>query len=80
MAEEVEIEMNMLRERAEKSPPITDEMWAQCNELNRFVVEEFIEANQNLSKDTLKVYKSGFRIFFWYAKIKLRDKPTNKIN
>ena len=36
------IEQNMLRERAKKLPPVTDEMWEQVNPLYRDLVEEYL--------------------------------------
>lgn len=76
---EDEIEQNMLRDRAEKFPPVTDEMWAECDETNRFVYDEFFESNQNLSKETVKNYQSALKIFFWYVNVKLKNKPIHKI-
>lgn len=74
-----EIKDNMLRKRAKKLPVITDEMYAQCLEHNRELVEEFFEYNALLSPHTRTQYRSGMRQFLWYVKTKLRNKPLYKI-
>lgn len=69
----------MLRERAEKLPEVTDEMWKEVNEENRLIVEEYFETSQQLSKETLIQYRSGLRQFFWWVRIKCKNKPLKDI-
>jgi site-specific recombinase XerD len=69
----------MLRERSDKLPEVTDEMWSQVLEEHRNLAEEFLEMNQQLSPQTLKQYKSGIRQFFYWVHIALNDKPLHKI-
>ena len=70
-----EIKMNMLRDRATPLPEITDNMYLQCNEWNRNLVQDFFEDNPQLSPNTKKQYVSGLRQFLWFIKNKLGDKP-----
>jgi proteasome assembly chaperone (PAC2) family protein len=39
--EDIEIEMNMLRERAKKADTVTDEMWQQIRQEHRVLVDEY---------------------------------------
>lgn len=78
--EDIEIEMNMLRERAKKADQITDEMWEKISEDNRFLVEEYLDVSTHLSKRTKVQYESGLRHFFWWVHTILKDKPLNKIS
>jgi len=73
------IEKNMLRDRAECLPTVTDEMWQLVCEHNRDIVEEFLYSNKQLSTKTLKQYTSGLRIFFNFVREKLNNKPLYKI-
>jgi len=70
---------HMLRERAERAPDITDEMWSQVSEHNRMIVDEFFESSSHLSKTSISQYKSALRIFFWWVHVKLKDKPMYNI-
>ena len=79
MAKTKELKTNMLRERAEKLKDITEEMWKEVNEENRYIVDEYFESNQQLSPKTLILYKSGLRIFFWWVKMKCHNKPLYQI-
>jgi integrase len=74
-----EINKNMLRDRAEKLEDITDDKWNSVNKHNKDMVEEFLSANKQLSKETLKQYTSALRIFFYFVKENLNDKPLYKI-
>ena len=74
-----EINKNMLRDRADKLEDITEEMWSNVNLHNRDMVTEFLNANKQLSKETLKQYTSAMRIFFYFVKNNLNDKPLHKI-
>lgn len=69
----------MLRERAPKSPDITDEMWSNVDPDNRQLAEEFLEMNSSLSPKTLKQYKSGIRYFFYWVQNSLNGKKIDKI-
>jgi integrase len=79
MSENNKIKKNMLRERAERFPEVTDEMWEQICDDNKEIVEEYFEMNPQLSKQTQKQYKSAFRIFFWWIKIRCKNKPLYQI-
>lgn len=82
MSEEIkskDFNKNMLRDRAEKVPPVTDEMWSQVSEFNRSMVEEFLEESTHLSKQSQKQYKSALRIFYYWVYETLKDKPIYDI-
>lgn len=79
MSEKKKINQNMLRERANKVDIISDEMWKEVNEQNRFIVDEYFESSQELSKETIKQYASGLRIFFYWVKEKVKNKPLYEI-
>lgn len=76
----VVIEDNMVRDRAKKLPEITDDKWELVSKHNRWVVDDYFEVNEQLSRQTLKQYKSGMRQFFWWVKEHRDDKPMYKIN
>lgn len=69
------IKQNMLRKRAEKLEEVTDEMWKEINEENRFIVDEYFQSRQELSPDTLTQYKSGLRQFFWWVYMRCHNIP-----
>ena len=73
-----QITKNMLRERAEKLPDVTDEMWLQVNEEYRNLVNEFINS-QSHSPKTKKQYTSMLRQFGWFIVNSLNNKPIYKI-
>lgn len=75
---EKKIEKNMLRERAQKLPEVTDEMWKQVNEDYQLLVEEYLSV-QNHSKETKKQYSSGLRQFGWFISRSMNNKPLYKI-
>lgn len=79
MNKDKQVDQHMLRERAERAPDITDEMWMEVCEHNRMIVSEFFESSSHLSKTSVSQYKSALKIFFWWVHIKLNDKPMNKI-
>lgn len=68
------IEIHMNRERAEKIPSVTDEMWNQVCDFNRELAEEFLEESTHLSKRSLQQYTSAIKIFFWWVKEKKNNK------
>lgn len=74
-----EIEMNMLRDRADSSKPVTDEMWENVAESTRYFYDEYFKINARLSPDTLIQYKSALKIFFYYIYENMRNKPIWKI-
>ena len=39
--EDIEIEMNMIRERAKKADTVTDEMWQQIRQEHQVLVDEY---------------------------------------
>lgn len=69
----------MLRERADKLPDVTDEMWDKVNRDYRDLVAEFISV-QNFSKQTKKQYVSGLRQFGWFICDSMNNKPLYKIS
>lgn len=73
------IEKNMVRDRAERLPDITDEMYLQCNSETRDMVEEFFASKPQLSPDTKKQYKSALRQFVYWIHTSCNDKPLYKI-
>lgn len=73
------VEMNMLRDRATPLPVVTEEMFKSCNPHNVGMVEEYLELSNNLSRDTLKQYRSGLYQFVYYIYENLNDKPFYKI-
>lgn len=72
------IDKNMLRDRAEKLPEITDEMWLKVNDEYRNLVDEFINS-QSHSPKTKKQYTSMLRQFGWFTYSSLNNKPIYKI-
>lgn len=78
--EDIEIEMNMLRERAKKADDVTDEMWKEVRQEHRDLVEEYLEISTHLSPRTKIQYKSGLRHFFYWVHEILNDKPLNLIS
>lgn len=77
--EDIEIEMNQLRDRAKRNQPITDEMWEKVGKYNRKKVEEFLEEMVDLSPKTLTQYKSALREFYYWVYEELDDKKIHKI-
>ena len=69
----------MLRERATKVDDISDEMWAEVNPENKEVIEEYFDSSQHLSKETIKQYRSGLKIFFYWIKEKAKNKPLYEV-
>lgn len=72
------IEKNMLRDRAQKLPEVTDEMWKLVNAEYRELVEEYVSV-QNHSPATKKQYISGLRQFGYYVYDSMNNKPFYKI-
>jgi integrase len=72
------IEKNMLRERAEKLPEVTDEKWKLVNEDYRILCEEFVSV-QNHSPQTKSQYTSGLRQFGYFVYTSMNNKPLYKI-
>lgn len=69
----------MYRERAKKADDVTDEQWAKVNSFNKDLVEEFLYESVQLSKHTLRQYRSGLRIFFTWVEEVLNGKPVYEI-
>lgn len=72
------IEKNMLRERANKLPEVTDEKWKLVNEDYRTLVEEFVSV-QNHSPQTKSQYTSGLKQFGYFVYSSMNNKPFYKI-
>jgi len=63
----------------ERLREVTDEMWKKVNKETRDLVEEFLEINKHLSKQSVKQYTSGLRQFFYYVYESVGDKVFYKI-
>lgn len=74
-----EINKNMVRDRALKLPEITDEMYKECNEETREMIQEFFDNKAQLSPETKKQYWSGLRQFVYWVHTSCADKPLYKI-
>lgn len=72
------IEQNMLRDRAKKLPPISDEDWLKVNEDFRLLVSEFIASQSHSPKSKIQ-YESILRQFGWFMYTSLNNKPLYKI-
>ena len=79
LEKEFEIDENMLRERAEKLPAVTDKLWEKVDEHNREIVQDYFDSNAQVSVQTLKQYRSGMRQFFYWIKLKAKNKPMYEI-
>ena len=78
-SKEKEVKMNMLRERADKLPDVSEEMFQSCNKHNVMLVKQYLETSNTLSPDTLKQYKSGLYQFTYWLKENAMDKPFYKV-
>ncbi len=58
----------------EKLDEVTQEMWLQCNEKNRKLVEEYLRESTQLSDQTLSQYTSALKIYFNW----IRENCDNK--
>lgn len=74
-----EIDKHMLRERSEKLPDVTEEMFMSCNPHNTMLVKQYLETSNTLSPETLKQYKSGLYQFTYWLKQNAMDKPFYKV-
>lgn len=74
------IDKNMLRERADKLPEVTDEMWEKVLPEHKELFDEYFEVNQQLSKETIKQYASALKQWFYWVYIKLDNKPMYEIS
>lgn len=72
------IQKNMFRERAEKLPEVTEEMYSKVNSEYREFVSEYL-SSQNHSKHTKKQYVSGLRQFGYFLCDSLNNKPMYKL-
>ncbi len=75
----MEIEKNMIRDRAESLPEVTDERWLPVSQHNKEMLKEFLDANKHLSPKSIKQYTSALRIFFAYVCENLNNKPLYQI-
>lgn len=57
-----------------KLPPITDKEWAEVNEFNRFIWEDFLTNSTELSPKSIKAYRSNLKIWFVWVKDNLNNK------
>lgn len=62
-----------------KLPPITDEEWAEVEEFNRFIWDDFLTNSTELSPHTRKAYHSNLRIWFIWVKDNLNNKKQTDI-
>ena len=74
-----EINKNMVRDRALKLPVITDEMYNECNQETRDMIQEFFDNKPQLSPDSQIQYKSALRQFVYWIYTSCNDKPLYKI-
>lgn len=74
-----EFNSNMLRDRANPLPTVTDEMWQEVNEDYRNLVDEYLEV-QSHSQHTKKQYKSALRQFGYYLSSSMNNKPLYKVS
>jgi len=58
-----------------KIDDVSIEDWSKVNEVNRKMVDEFLEQSTTLSEYTLRQYKSGLHIYFRYVSENLDNKP-----
>jgi len=68
---------------AKKIPPVLPQEWNEVNQINKDMVQEYLDSLVNLSNETIKQYTSSIRIYFrWikdncknveFAQIKSRD-------
>ena len=61
-------------EKVLKIKDITEEEWLSINIENRKIVDEFLRESTQLSPQTLKQYRSGLKIYFWWLKNNFPDK------
>lgn len=66
--------MDTIDKQIEKIPEIPDTEWQTVNQKNRKLMSEFLKQSTHLSRQTIKQYESGLRIFFWYIKENCEDK------
>lgn len=59
---------------ADRSNEITEEMWEDVNDFNKFIVEDFLDNQTHLSEKSIIVYRSALRIFFVWVKDNLQNK------
>lgn len=57
-----------------KLEKITDAQWAEVNDFNKFIVDDFIMNSTEKSKQTLKAYESNLKIWFMWVKDNLQNK------
>lgn len=75
------IELNMLKNKADRIPELTDEEFKQkCNQENVDMMYEFIRANKQLSPESRRQYIVCLKQFFYFVHTDLRDKPFYKIS
>ena len=63
----------------QKIAPIPDSEWAEVNEWNRFIMEDFLTNSTELSPQSLKAYRSSLRVFFTWVKDNLNNKNLTDI-
>lgn len=63
----------------EKIADVTETDWAQVNEFNRFIYDDYFANNVELSDRTIKVYKSNLKIWFNWVRENLGNKPQTEI-
>ena len=64
---------------ADKLDPVTDEEWAEVNEFNRNMVEDYLSNQTHLSPHSLHAYRSALKIFFVWVKNNLNNKNCIEI-
>lgn len=74
-----EVELNLLKARAQRAADVTPEKWKMCNKVNRDMYKEFFSTQKQLSADTRKQYQSCLKQFFYFVYTDLQNKPLYKI-
>lgn len=62
-----------------KLAPITDSEWAEVDEFNRFIWDDFLTNSTELSPHSRKAYSSNLRIWFVWVKDNLNNKRQTDI-
>lgn len=77
--ENIDINKNMLKDRANKKEEITEDMFNTCNPDNIEMFDDYFMSNKQLSLETRKQYTTCLKQFFYFVKTDLKDKPYYKI-
>ena len=62
-----------------KIDDVTEQQWNSINVENRKIVENFLSQSMQLSPQTIKQYTSALKIYFYFIKENIEDKPFYEI-